>query len=130
MRKIKLLTKVVRLGRFGCRNPVNDLQISMIQKAKWQPVDDIDSPFHSICFSFKDNSLEVRMVGNKTLVLQFSGVVAIRFEQECPGFDFPPGPAPIIRKAEAYPLLIIEGCPWFENFKLIYKDARHFGLIS
>jgi hypothetical protein len=56
---------------------------------KWQPVSDIDSPFGSISYSFHHDVVLVRMIGARTLVLRFFGVVALRFEQECPNFDFP-----------------------------------------
>jgi hypothetical protein len=97
---------------------------------KWHPVSDIDSPFGSISFSFQDDALVVRMIGVRTLVLHFSGVVAFRFEQECPGFDPLPRPLPMHAPSQTFPLLVIDGSEWLEQFDLIYKGRRHFALIS
>jgi hypothetical protein len=97
---------------------------------KWQPVSDIDSVFGSISYSFQHDTLVVRMIGTRILVLHFSGVVAFRFEQECPGFDPLPHPLPMVAPSQTFPLLVIEGSDWLEQFHLIYKDRRHFALIS
>ncbi|HWF17801.1 MAG TPA: hypothetical protein VG754_00955 [Verrucomicrobiae bacterium] len=97
---------------------------------KWQPLSDIDSPFSSISYTFQDDALLVRMIGAKILTLQFSGVVAFRFEQECPGFDPLPRPLPMLNPSHTFPLLVIDESRWLEQFSLIYKDTRHFALIS
>jgi hypothetical protein len=98
--------------------------------AKWQPVSDIDSGFGSISYSFQNDALMVRMVGVRSLVLHFSGVVAFRFEQECPGFEPLPHPLPMLAPSQTFPLLVIKGAEWSEQFDLIYKGRRHFALIS
>ena len=96
----------------------------------WQPVPDVDTPFGSISYSFQHDTLLLRMVGRRTLVLDFSGVVAIRFEQECPGFDFPALPLPTLGSFQTFPLLCVEGSPWLEQYTTIYGDLSHFALVS
>ena len=97
---------------------------------KWQPVVGIDSPFGSISYAFEHDALSVHMLGVRTLVLDFSGVVAVRFEQECPGFDFVPLPLPMLRAAQTFPLLQVEGSSWREQYAAIYGDLFHFALVS
>jgi hypothetical protein len=98
---------------------------------KWQPITGIDSSFGSISYSFDHDVACVRMHGARTLVLRFSGVVALRFEQECPGIDFPAvGLLPMLRPAQTFPLLFVEGSRWHEEFSLVYKDILHFALVS
>jgi hypothetical protein len=98
---------------------------------KWQPVSDIDSAFGSISYSFQDDSMVVRMIGARILVLHFSGVVMFRFEQEGPGwFDPLPRPLPMLKPLQTYPLLTIEGSQWLELSRVIFKDRSHFALIS
>ena len=99
--------------------------------SKWQPVPDIDSPFGSISYSFQDDKLIVRMIGTRVLVLHFTGVVALRFEQECPGFDFlPVSLLPMLGPSQAFPLLLVEGSSWLEQFSQIYNGISHFALVS
>lgn len=101
------------------------------QVTKWQPVSDIVSPFESISYSFEHDNLLVRMIGVRTLVLQLSGVVALCFEQECPGFDFlPVSPLPMLRQSQTFPLLLVEESPWLNEFKVIYTNLSHFALVS
>ncbi len=97
---------------------------------KWQPVSDIDSPFESIEYTFQIDVIVVRMVGVGALILRFSGVVAFRFEQECPGLDFLPRPLPMLRPSQTFPLLVVEGAQWLEQYNLVYKNLSHFALIS
>ena len=98
--------------------------------SKWQPVSDVDRSFESIAFSFEGDALSVRMIGERSLVLRFSGVVAIRFEQECPGVDFPPLPLPSLGPSQTFPLLVVEGSQWLEVFQPIYRDVCHYALVS
>ncbi len=70
------------------------------------------------------------MLGVRTLVLDFSGVVALRFEQECPSFDFVPLPLPMLRAAQTFPLLCVEGSTWREQYVAIYGELLHFALVS
>ena len=100
------------------------------QATKWQPLADIDSPFGSISYEFSYDSLSVQMIGDRTLVLDFTGVVALRFEQECPGFDFVPLPLPMLRPLHTFPLLCVAGSSWREQYGPIYGDLLHFALVS
>ena len=98
--------------------------------SKWHPVLDIDRPFERIAYSFESDTLSVRMIGARTLVLRFSGVVALRFEQECPGVDFPPLPLPMLGPSQTFPLLVVEESRWLEPFQLVYRGVSHFALVS
>ena len=99
---------------------------------KWQPVSDIDAMFGSISYEFQPHdALSVRMHGERTLLLSFSGVVALRFENECPGFDFLAGvELPMLRPRETFPLLSVEGAPWREQWAAVYGELSHFALVS
>jgi len=99
---------------------------------KWQPVLDIDFTFGSISYAFRQHdALSVQMIGDRTLLLDFSGVVALRFENECPGFDFLAGvELPMLRPAETFPLLSVEGSPWREQWEAVYGELSHFVLVS
>jgi hypothetical protein len=98
--------------------------------AKWLPVPDIDSMFGSISFSFERSSLSVTMNGARCLELIFTGIVALRYEDECPGFDPLPKPLPMLREHETFPLLKIEQSRWLEQFDKIYFGRCHFALVS
>ena len=97
---------------------------------KWQPVTDIDSAFGSISYAFQDNLLSVQMHGSRILVLDFSGVIALRFEQECPGTDFVPLPLPMLRPSETFPLLRVQESSWQGQYTPIYGELLHFALVS
>lgn len=96
----------------------------------WQPVLEIDSPFGSISYSFEANAVLVRMLGERNLMLRFCGVVALRFEQECPGFDFPSFPLPMLGPSTTFPLLRLNESPWLDQFRPIYGEISHFALVS
>jgi hypothetical protein len=99
--------------------------------AKWQPVSDIDCPFESILYSFhRDQLLVVRLIGFRTLELHFSGVVGLRFEQECPGFDFLELPLPMLSSSQTFPLLLVQESEWLKRFTGIYGNLSHFALVS
>ncbi len=70
------------------------------------------------------------MIGDRVLALRFVGVVALRFEQECPGFDFPPLPLPMLAPSATFPLLRVDESPWLDQFRPIYGDISHFALVS
>lgn len=63
-------------------------------------------------------------------MLSFSDVVALRFEQECPGFDFVAPPFPMLRPSQTFPLLSVSGSSWLEQYKPIYGELSHFALVS
>ena len=96
----------------------------------WQPVSDIDSPFGSISYRFQSETLLVRMVGTRILTLDFAGVVALRFEQECPGFDFVPLPLPMLGPSQTFPLLCVDESQWLKQYTAIYGSLSHFALVS
>jgi hypothetical protein len=98
--------------------------------SKWHPVSDVDRPFERIAYSFEEDTLSVRMIGARTLVLSFSGVVALRFEQECPGVDFLRLPLPMLGPSQTFPLLVVDHSRWLEAFQLVYRDRSHFALVS
>lgn len=70
----------------------------MKEQAKaWFPVSDIDSAFGSISFSYNGGqSLLLTLHGERTLTIDYSTVIAVRFELECPGFDPIPRPMPTL----------------------------------
>jgi hypothetical protein len=106
-------------------------QVSMPERViKWQPVADIDSAFGAVSYSFDSDALVVRMSGVRPIVLRFFGLVALRFEQECPGFDFPAHPLPMLRASETFPLLRIEQSQWLERYLGMYGELAHFALVS
>jgi hypothetical protein len=98
---------------------------------KWEPVSDIDSPFGSISYSFHDDVAQVHMIGARILVLRFVGVVTLRFEQECPSFDFPAVELlPMLRPSQTFPLLLVAGSKLLEQFSPTYGRLSHFGMVS
>jgi hypothetical protein len=105
----------------------------MIERATaWNPVADIDDGFGSISFSY-DRSNErtalVKLHGARTLSLDFTGVIALQFEDECPG-NFPlPRYLPMLRERLTFPLLTIEHSRWLAQWPMRPK-LRHYVLIS
>jgi hypothetical protein len=98
---------------------------------KWEPVADIDAMFGSISFFYSGNAFSASMHGSRVLTLSFAGVIALRFENECPGLDPLPHPLPMLRANETFPLLVIEPSSWLTPFEKIYPGSRaHFVLIS
>ena len=73
---------------------------------KWQPVSDIDSPFGSIAYSFNHDVAEVHRISQPNLGPSLlRRVVALRFEQECPSFDFPGVQlCPMLRPSQTFSL--------------------------
>ncbi len=70
------------------------------------------------------------MHGERNLSILFKGVVGVRFEQECPGFDPLPDALPMLRPSTTFPLLKITGSEWLEQLEGIYLGLNHFALIS
>lgn len=97
---------------------------------KWEPVADIDIAFGSIWYSYSGDSLTATLRGSRSLSLRFSGVVALRFELECPGFDELPRPLPVLRPGATFPLLVVESSCWLEQYEPIYLGRKHFALVS
>ena len=99
---------------------------------KWMPVSEIAEGFGSISFSYEPTetrSLLVVMHGQRELSLRFSRVIALHYEDECPGFFPLPGPLPMLKELVTFPLLRIENSSWAKQWTM-YSDLTHFALIS
>ena len=111
----------------------------------WEAVPDlesIDSPFHSIAFAqsprighaTEGRTIRVVMHGTRDLCLCFTHVHALRFEDDCPGFDPLPHPLPALREQVTFPLLQIRHSRWlgqWEPFGVVAHDRlTHFALLS
>ena|ERR1700742_708456 len=97
---------------------------------KWEPIDGIELPFESISYSFNAESLTATLHGARALSLRFTGIVACRYELECPGFDSLPHPLPMLGPHATFPLLLIEQSSWLARYGPIYQRRKHFALIS
>lgn len=97
---------------------------------QWFPVPDITSEFGSLSYSFGGGTVSVTMHGERNLSLSFGGVIALRFEEECPGFDPLPNPLPMLKPQVTFPLLIIEDSEWLGMFEPIYRGRKHFAFIT
>ena len=111
----------------------------MIETAhQWEPVEgipNITDPFGGIAFAHEagnERPLSVVMYGHQNLRLRFTGTIAIRFEDDCPGFDPLPKPLPMIRPGITFPLLQIDDSKWLGQWKLIHTGSKlcHFALLS
>ncbi len=109
----------------------------MTESAKpWRPIqgiERIESPFASIAFSYEPEhrrAVSVTMYGARSLRLCFRGVLALRFEDDCPGFDPLPHPLPTIRPGLTFPLLNIEASPWLGQWQPMHPGLAHFALLS
>ena len=98
---------------------------------------DIDQHFDLIEFALtprkndSNRTLDVVMYGVRRLALRFTGVIAIRHEDECPGFDPLPTDLPKLSgQIWTYPLLIIQNSTWSEQWNFIHQERQHFALIS
>ena len=69
------------------------------------------------------------MHGARRLSLAFSNVVAMRYEDECPGFDPLPRPLPMLKKGVTFPLLTIAHSEWRAQW-VMHQDLVHYLLIS
>jgi hypothetical protein len=106
----------------------------MIERSvEWYPLPDIADGFGTIGFekgSFKEaRRLRVLMHGGRVLSLNFVNVIALRFEDECPGYDQIPKPWPMLREKVTFPLLTVEGSSWRQRW-MMHKDLTHYVLIS
>lgn len=98
--------------------------------SKWEPVEDIDAAFGSISCSFAGGSLTATLHGTRSLLLRFTGVVACRYELECPGLDPLPRPLPMLRSGATFPLLVVAQSRWLAQYEPIYVGRKHFVLVS
>ena len=96
-------------------------------------MDDIDGLFGSISFAYEPGEarcLTVVMHGHRELHLRFSGVIALRFENDCPGFDPLPHPLPMIQPGVVFPLLKISQSSWLNQWSPLHATCVHFALLS
>jgi hypothetical protein len=98
----------------------------------WYPVPDITDGFGSISFAYRPNdsrSASVVMYGARNLALEFTGVIALHFEDECPG-NFPrPLELSVLRPGCTFPLLKIEDSHWLSGWPM-WSDLAHYFLVS
>jgi hypothetical protein len=101
----------------------------------WYPVSDIDDGFESISFSYEARvSMEPRSVlivmkGRRSLSLRFTGVIALHFEDDCPGnFPLPPE-LPRLNAKFVCPLLKIENSKWAAQCPM-WPNLTHYALLS
>src|SRR5262249_34721664 len=82
--------------------------------------------------SQEDRIFRITMHGSRDLCLCFKGARALRFEDDCPGFDPLPQPLPLVRDRVTFPLLQIKHSRWLNQWdKIIPTDHyAHFALIS
>jgi hypothetical protein len=97
---------------------------------RWEPVRDIVTGFGAISFVHEYSTLLVTMHGTRNLTIRFSGLIGLRFEEECPGFDPLPRDLPMLEPRLTFPLVRIENSHWLEQFHHIHKGRAHFALIS
>ena len=101
----------------------------------WYPVPDIDDGFKSISLSYgargcpEPRSVLIVMNGRRTLSLRFTGVIALHFEDDCPGnFPLPPQ-RPRLNADFMFPLLKIENSRWVAQWPM-WPNLIHYALLS
>jgi hypothetical protein len=98
-----------------------------------QVIPGMDAPFESISFAYEpgdDRSVSVTMHGTRSLRLRFTSVIALRFEDDCPGFDPLPRPLPMLRPGMTFPLLKVEESSWLNQWHPVHQNLAHFVLLS
>jgi hypothetical protein len=99
---------------------------------RWECVQDIDGLFASASFAYEpdhQHRVSVVMRGERNLRIQFSGVIALRFEDDCPG-TFPlPRPLPMLGPRVTFPLLKIEQSNWLAQWPQHPRHV-HFVLLT
>lgn len=101
--------------------------------AMLQVIPGMDAPFESISFAYepgRDRTVSVTMHGDRSLRLRFTSVIALRFEDDCPGFDPLPHPLPMLRPGMTFPLLKIEESLWLKQWHPVHQNLTHFVLLS
>jgi hypothetical protein len=100
----------------------------------FEVVPDITEYFGRIEFAVgyeADRTLSVTMFGARDLALKFRGVIAVRHEDECPGFDpFPKSLPELADTRWAFPVLKVEGSRWCAQWEGIHSGKAHFALLS
>jgi hypothetical protein len=98
----------------------------------WYPVPDLSEGFRSISLSYCSNqsrSASVVMNGARNLTLEFKTLIALHFEDDCPGnFPLPPE-LPKLRPGLTFPLLKIENSHWLGQWPM-WSNLTHYALVS
>jgi hypothetical protein len=101
----------------------------------WYPVPDINDGFGSISLSYEarvsnePRSVLIVMNGGRTLSLRFTAVIALHFEDDCPGnFPLPPR-RPRLNADFMFPLLKIENSRWAAQWPM-WPNLTHYALLS
>ena len=103
----------------------------------WYPVPDVTDAFGSISFVHESRAISgsttrdalVTLHGIRDLELHFSRVIALHYEDDCPG-NFPmPANRPRLNAEYMFPLLKIEGSLWGAQWPM-WPKLVHFALIS
>ena len=98
----------------------------------WYPVPDLTDGFGSISLTYRPNdsrSARLVMNGARNLALEFTRVIALHFEDECPG-NFPlPTELPKLRPGLTFPLLKIENSRWLSQWPM-WPNLTHYALAS
>ena len=111
----------------------------MIEAAHaWEPAEEISKiaiPFAGIDFAYgsgRERAVSVVMHGKRSLHLRFSGTIALRFEDDCPGFNPLPKPLPMIRPGLTFPTLRIDHSSWLGQWGNLHmhRGLCHFALLS
>lgn len=107
----------------------------------WEPVAGIDRPCGSMSFSYTDQTLVVVMhflrpeLGKEwDLRLEFSSVLAVRWENECPGLESYPNNMACLEEGVTFPLQKVSGSEWLSMLGTIHsvrdRPHAHFLLVA
>ena len=101
----------------------------------WYPVPDINDGFGSTSFAYDasghggSRSVLITMRGERNLSLRFTGVIALHFEDDCPGnFPLPPQ-RPQLNAGFMFPLLKIDNSRWLAQWPML-PSLIHYALLS
>jgi hypothetical protein len=106
----------------------------------WHPVPDITGGFESISFAYEPRtartsfyqqlrSATIVLNGDRSLSLQFTGIIALHFEDDCPD-NFPlPSERPRLSADWMFPLLKIENSSWLALWPM-WPNLVHYALLS
>jgi hypothetical protein len=117
------------------------------QCVRWEPAENISSACADISLLLdQQDRLVARMhfssiIGqpSRDLLLTFSGILSLRWEQESMGLNPLPQPLPKIEKGEqpnwTFPLLLVENSSWLAAYEAYMPSPpdwprTHFALIS
>jgi len=124
----------------GARRSTSSLYDMNERAIAWHPVPDITDGFESISFAYeprtartsfhqKLRSATIVLNGNRSLSLKFAGIIALHFEDDCPG-NFPlPSERPRLNAKWMFPLLTIESSSWLAQWPM-WPNLVHYVLLS